>query len=85
MMFTMLAACCEYDNEIRTERVRAGQAVARASGKTWGGSKPGVPKKVTDVQRKMIREGKRNGETIVDLAAATGLSRPTIYSVLDSN
>jgi DNA invertase Pin-like site-specific DNA recombinase len=83
MMFTMLAACCEYDNEIRTERVRAGQVVARASGKTWGGSRPGVPKKVTAVQVKMIREGKRNGETIVDLALATGLSRPTIYSVLD--
>ena len=85
MMFTMLAACCEYDNEIRSERVRAGQAVARAAGKTWGGSKPGVSKKVTDVQRKMIREGKLRGETIVDLAAATGLSRPTIYTVLNSD
>jgi DNA invertase Pin-like site-specific DNA recombinase len=82
LMFTMLAACCEYDNEIRSERVRAGQAVAKAAGKKWGGSKPGIPKKVTAVQVKMIREGKRNGETIVDLAAATGLSRPTVYAVL---
>ena len=82
LMFTMLAACCEYDNEIRSERVRAGHAVAKAAGKTWGGSKPGVSKKVTPVQIKMIREGKLRGETVVDLAAATGLSRPTVYAVL---
>jgi len=72
----------QYDNEVRSERVRAGQAVARAAGKTWGGSQPGVPKKVTAVQIQMIREGKLRGETIVDLAAAMGLSRPTVYAVL---
>ena len=82
LMANVIASVAQYDNEVRSERVRAGQAVARASGKTWGGSKPGVPKKVTAVQIQMIREGKLRGETIVDLAEATGLSRPTVYAVL---
>ena len=53
-------------------------------GKTWGGSKPGVRKKVTPPQEKAIRRMKEEGETIAAIAQAVGLSRPTIYSVLSA-
>ncbi len=33
----VLASLAQYETEIRGERVRAGQAVARANGKRWGG------------------------------------------------
>jgi DNA invertase Pin-like site-specific DNA recombinase len=82
LMANVIASVAQYDNEVRSERVRAGQAVAKATGKTWGGSKPGVPKKVSDVQAKMIHEMKRQGESIVGISAAVGLSRPTVYAVL---
>jgi DNA invertase Pin-like site-specific DNA recombinase len=41
MFFGMLANFAQFENEIRSERVRAGQSVAKAKGKRWGGSKPG--------------------------------------------
>src|SRR5436190_4383495 len=34
----VLASVAVYKNEVRSERIVAGQAVAKASGKTWGGS-----------------------------------------------
>ncbi|MBS0266254.1 MAG: recombinase family protein [Planctomycetes bacterium] len=84
LMANVLASVAQYDNEVRAERVRAGQAVAKAKGKTWGGSKAGVRKKVTDTQLKMIRQLNGQGESITAIATALRLSRPTIYSVLRS-
>ncbi len=84
LMANVLASVAQYDNEVRAERILAGQAVARASGKRWGGSKRGVRKKVTELQERMIRTMHADGEPITKLSQATGLSRPTIYSVLNS-
>lgn len=83
LMANVLASVAQYETEVRGERVLAGQAVARANGKTWGGSKPGVRKKVTTTQIKMIRSMKAEGESITAIAKAVGLSRPTIYDVLE--
>lgn len=82
LMANVLASVAQYETEVRGERVLAGQAVARANGKKWGGSKPGVRKKVTPTQIKMIRSMKAEGESITAIAKAVGLSRPTIYDVL---
>jgi DNA invertase Pin-like site-specific DNA recombinase len=84
MMAQVIAAMAEYETELRAERVMAGQAAARAAGKRWGGSKPGRKMKssITPVQHKMIRQLKRDGHSIVDIANAVKLSRPTIYKVL---
>lgn len=82
MMAQVVAAMAEYETEIRGERVLAGQAAARAQGKTWGGSKPGVPKKVTPAMVKTVRMLMKDGETIVAISKAVGLSRPTIYKLL---
>ncbi len=82
LMANVLASVAQYETEIRGERVKAGQAVAKANGKTWGGSKPGKRKKVTPTQEKMIRRMKEEGETVVAIGKAVGLSRPTIYDVL---
>lgn len=82
LIANVLAAVAQYETEVRGERVSAGQAVARAKGKTWGGSKKGVRKKVTPTQTKMIQRMKEEGEPIAYIATAVGLSRPTIYDVL---
>jgi DNA invertase Pin-like site-specific DNA recombinase len=37
----ILASVAEYETEVRAERVRAGQAAARAKGKTWGAASQG--------------------------------------------
>lgn len=82
LMANVLASVAQYETEVRGERVRAGQAVARKKGKRWGGSKPGVRKQVSDVQVRTILRMKANDEKIADIARGVGLSRPTIYSVL---
>lgn len=85
LMANMLASVAQYETELRGERVAAGQAAARASGKTWGGSKRGVRKTVTQTQERAIHAMKAAGESITAIAKAVKLSRPTIYDVLSSS
>ena len=75
----ILASVAEYETEVRAERIRAGQAAARAKGKRWGGSKKGRLLKVTPEQVTVIRNWTGS---ISGLARAVGLSRPTIYRIL---
>lgn len=82
LMAHMLASVAQYETEVRGERVRAGQEVARANGKRWGGSKPGRRVKVTAEQVQVIRQLKSEGKKVAVIARTIGLSRPTIYSVL---
>ncbi|KKL51055.1 hypothetical protein LCGC14_2299330, partial [marine sediment metagenome] len=80
LVANVLASVAAYENEVRSERIRAGQAVAHANGKRWGGSEKGRRIKVTAEQARSIRRLKDEGEKIAAIARATGLSRPTIYS-----
>jgi DNA invertase Pin-like site-specific DNA recombinase len=82
LMANVLASVAQYETEVRAERVLAGQAVARANGKTWGGGVKGRRIKVTDEQTQVIRRMKGEGAKVAAIARATGLSRPTVYSVL---
>lgn len=82
LIANVLASCAQYETEVRIERVLAGQAVARANGKRWGGRKQGCRVKVTDDQIRIIRQMKAAGEKVAAIARATGLSRPTVYEYL---
>jgi DNA invertase Pin-like site-specific DNA recombinase len=82
MMANMLASVAQYETELRAERVLAGQAVARASGKTWGGRKPGTRVRVTEEKERTIRSMRKAGESVAAIARTVELSRPTIYAVL---
>ncbi len=82
LMANVLASVAAYENEVRSERIRAGQAVARASGKTWGGSQKGRRVKVSDEQATIIQRMHAEGASKAAMARATGLSRPTVYSIL---
>jgi DNA invertase Pin-like site-specific DNA recombinase len=84
LMANVLASVAAYENEVRSERIRAGQAVALANGKRWGGSRKGRRVKVTSEQLQAVHLLKAEGERITAIARATGLSRPTIYSLLTS-
>ena len=82
LIANVLASVAAYENEVRSERIIAGQAAARAAGKTWGGSQKGRRIKVTEEQITAIHEMNRDGVSKAAIARATGLSRPTVYSVL---
>jgi DNA invertase Pin-like site-specific DNA recombinase len=82
LVANMLASVAAYENEVRAERIHAGQQAARAAGKRWGGSKKGRRLKVTTEQESVIRRLRGEQSTIASIARAVGLSRPTIYAVL---
>jgi DNA invertase Pin-like site-specific DNA recombinase len=80
-MVHVLASVAENENELRGEQIRAGQAAAKANGKTWGGSEKDRKLKVTDDQVKVIHRMRAEGEKIAAITRATSLSRPTVYQV----
>ena len=82
LMAHVLASVAQYENEVRVERVMAGQARARAAGVSWGGSERGRRIKVTDEQVATIKRMARDGAKKAVIARATGLSRPTVYRIL---
>ena len=82
LMAHVLASVAAYEAEVRVERILAGQAAARAAGKTWGGSEKGRRLKVTEEQEAAVHRMKGEGVGVSAIARATGLSRPTIYRVL---
>ena len=61
-MANVLTSVAQYETEVRGERVKAGQMVARKQGKRWGGSKPAVRKQASDPQERAIRRMKAEGE-----------------------
>jgi DNA invertase Pin-like site-specific DNA recombinase len=80
----ILTSAVEYETEIRAERVAAGQAVARRNGKRWGGSKKGRRWKVKPEQIDAAHEMRAAGKPVAQIARVLGLSRPTVYQVLQS-
>lgn len=85
MMAGVLASVAQYETEVRSERVAAGQAVARAAGKVWGGSVKGrkIKGRATPEQVQTIARMKSEGSKVAPIARATGLSRPTVYHYLN--
>src|SRR4029079_378210 len=85
LMANVLARVAQYETEVRAERTLAGQEVARKAGKTWGGSAPGRLAKVTQEQIDAIARLRAEGKGPSAMSRATGLSRPTVYNVLENH
>jgi len=82
LMANVLASVAAYETEIRAERVLAGQAVAHASGKRWGGSQVGRLLHVTPEQVAVVQRMHAEGAKIAGIGRAVRLSRPTIYRLV---
>ena len=78
----VLASVAQFETEVRAERILAGQAAARAAGKTWGGGKPGRRVRLSVEKETAIRQLHDQGKSISEISRVIGLSRPTIYRVL---
>ena len=82
LIANVLASVAAYENEVRAERIIAGQAAARAAGKTWGGSIKGRRLGLSPEQVATIARLHAEGGTIAAIARATGTSRPSVYRVI---
>jgi DNA invertase Pin-like site-specific DNA recombinase len=84
LMANVLASVAAYETEVRAERSLAGQAVAKEKGVRFGRPEgPGKRIKVTPEQVAMIIKMKNDKAPVTTIAKTTGLSRPTIYSILE--
>ncbi len=83
LMANVLASIAAYETEVRRERQLAGIEQAKAEGRTWGGSKPGR-RRISKEQEQLILRMRAEGMKIAAIRRATKVSRPTIYSVLNS-
>ena len=82
----VLASVAQYETEIRSERSRAGQEVARAKGVHMG-RPPGkhTPLKVTAELRDHIRELHRAGKGATEIGRLTSLTRQTVAKVINQS
>jgi DNA invertase Pin-like site-specific DNA recombinase len=86
LMAHVLASVAAYELEVKTERQLAGIEAARAEngGKCpWGGRKAGTRVKVTEEVERVIRDRSAAGDSIASIARVCGLSRVTVYAVLN--
>ena len=77
----IIASSCAYETEVRAERVKAGQASAKARGKRWGGSKKGRKKK-TEAKVNAVLALLEQGVSKAEISRSVGISIPTIYSIV---
>lgn len=78
LFFTMISAFAEFEHSMMKARTKDGLAAARARGRV-GGRKP----KLSDRQRTDIAKRYSEGASPTDLAADYGVSRQTIYRVVE--
>jgi DNA invertase Pin-like site-specific DNA recombinase len=77
------ASVAQHETEIRSERGVAGQAIAKECGVRFGHPKgAGKRIKVTPEQKEATHRLKAEDKKSAAIARATGLARPTIYSVI---
>jgi len=84
-MANILTSVAVFESEVRRERQMAGIAAAKAAGRTWGGSVKGRHYKGTEDHIETVGNMKATGKKISVIARMTGLSRPTIYKILEKN
>lgn len=82
MLANVLTSLAEYEREVSGERIRAGQIVARASGKKWGGSKKGRLTTITKERAKAVLRMKDKGDRVCTIAKTLNMNRPSIERIL---
>ena len=83
MLANVLASVAQFETELRAERVRAGQATAKAAGKSIGGRKAGTRVRLTVEKERAVKRLHRAGTSIAEIARTLQLSRPTVYKALN--
>lgn len=83
MLANVLASVAQFETELRAERVLAGQAAARAAGKSIGGRKAGTRVRLTVEKERAVRRLYKTGTSVSEIARTLQLSRPTIYKVIE--
>ena len=77
LLFNMLGAIGQFENEIRAERQMDGILKAKAQGVQFG-----PQRKLSDEQLVELKKRREDGELVKDLMADYGISKATLYRYL---
>lgn len=77
LMFSVLGALAQFENELRKERCEEGRLAAVSRGVRFG-----APKKLADDQVVEMRQKRENGVLIKDLMSEYGLSKASVYRLI---
>jgi DNA invertase Pin-like site-specific DNA recombinase len=77
LLFNMLGAIAQFENEIRAERQMDGILKAKARGVKFG-----PQRKLSDEQVVELKRRRKRGELVKDLMADYGISKATLYRYL---
>ena len=80
LMFSILASIAEFETELRKERQLEGIAKAKKSGVQFGRKS-----KLTDEQVSEMRSKRESGVLIKDLISEYGLSKASVYRLLNAS
>jgi len=78
MLAGIFGSLAEYERALINERAAEARAAAKLRGKLTG-----RPAKLTEDQARQLRALHAGGESVVALAKSYGISRPTVYRVLE--
>ena len=78
----VMASVANYEVEVSSERIRAGQIAARESGKKWGGSKKGRLNTITKEQAKAAIKMKEKGVRVCEILRTLSINAPTYYRII---
>lgn len=79
LMFSVLGALAQFENELRKERCEEGRKAAVSRGVKFG-----AKKKLTEKQVVEMREKRQSGIMIKDLMKEYGLSKASVYRFLST-
>lgn len=82
LIANVLASVAAYETEVSSERIRAGQKVAKDKGVKWGGSKRGRLNSITKEQAKAVVKMKSKGDRVCTIAKTLNMNRPSIERIL---
>ena len=77
LMFSVLGALAQFENELRKERCEEGRQAAVSRGVKFG-----APKKLNDEQVVEMRKKREDGVMIKDLMKEYGLSKASVYRLI---
>lgn len=82
LLVNILGSIAEFESELKSERILAGQAAARAKGKTWGGSQRGRLAGISIEQAKTIVKLHGEGMKMSGIARSVNVHRSSCYRIV---
>jgi len=83
LIANVLASVAAYETEVGSERIRAGQLIAKAKGVRWGGSNKG---RLTTISRERAIAAirmKKDGVKVCKILRTLKMNAPTFYRIIE--